>query len=220
MRHFHEELEQLKEKLLSMGSVVERMIEKSVDAILIRDPALAKQVFRDEGSVNQLEIEIDKAGHSLLALEQPMAFDLRLVTSILKINTDLERLGDHAVNIAERALLLCDEPPLETNVHFPEMASLARGMLKDALRSFMNGDMNLAQNVLERDDQVDAYNDDLYRQIQDLMEKDPLVIKTGMKLVRVGHDLERIADLAGNIAEDTVYMKSGKEVRHRVDLDS
>ena len=219
-RHFHEELEKLKKKLIEMSFYAEASIHKSIEALLHRDPAAAQKVFEKEQIIDRLEIEIDDKGHSLLALEQPMAADLRLVTSILKINTDLERLGDHAVNIAERALLLAEEPRLETNIHLPEMTQAVQEMLRDALKAFMDGDVALAKKVLKSDDRVDDYNDALYFQIQNLIEKDPLITRTGMKLVRIGHDLERIADLANNIAEDVIYLKEGQEVRHRVQADS
>ncbi len=219
-RHFHKDLEELKQEIFKMGALVEEMIAKAVTSLFKRDRNLAKQVFEDEKTINQLEIRIDEKGHGLLALDQPMAADMRMITAILKMNTDLERMGDHAINIAERALILCDEPPFETDLSLAEMADVTRKMLKDALISFIKGDTELARDVLKRDDLVDDFNDRLYAKVQSLMEKDPLIVKTGMKLVRISHDLERIADLANNIAEDAVYMKQGKEVRHRIELES
>ncbi len=216
-RHFHEELKTLKERLLKMGVLTEEMIQKAVTALLNRDHDMAEEVFEDEKIINQYEIEIDSEGHSLLALGQPMATDLRLVTMILKINTDLERIGDHAVNIAERTIALIKEPPLKMNIHLPEMAEAAQQMLHDALDAFVNGDVITARNVLKRDDQVDAYNDGLYSQLTRVMENDPKLTKVGLNLVMVGHNLERIADLANNISEDVVYMKQGVEVRHRAE---
>ncbi len=217
-RHFHDELKELKEKLLLMGFRVENMISKAVDALLDRNLELAAQVFEEEKDINQLEIEIDDKGHALLALCQPMAVDLRLIAAILKINTDLERMGDHAVNIAERAISLIKETPFMVNVRLPEMAIATKKMLRDALDSFVDGNVDLAQNVLKRDDEVDNYNDNLYAQLEKLMEKNPVLVKSGMNIVMVGHNLERIADLANNIAEGAIYMKQGKEVRHHVDL--
>ena len=199
-----------------MSLLVEEAIQRAIEGLLYRNTEAAKEVFKKEKVINKLEIEIDDKGHSLLALGQPMAVDMRLITSILKINTDLERLGDHAVNIAERALLLAEEPRLETNLCLPQMTQAVQRMLRISLRAFMTGDLELAGRVLKGDDEVDAYNDFLYSRMQELMEKDELVIKTGMKLVRVGHDLERIADLANNIAEDVIYLKQGKEVRHHL----
>jgi len=214
-RHFHEELKRLKGKLLQMGVLVEEAIEKAVRALLERNGSLAEEVFQDETAINQFEIAIDGEGHGLLALGQPMAVDLRLITMMLKINTDLERMGDHAVNIAERTQMLIEEPPLQMNIHLADMAKAAQSMVHDALDSFVNADVDTARNVLKRDDEVDAYNDGLYSQLTTIMEKDPSLTKTGLNLVMVGHNLERIADLANNIAEDVIYLKQGKEVRHR-----
>ena len=219
-RRFHESLKELKQKLLKMGVLVEETIQKAITALLNRDGELAKKVFEGEGLINQLEIEIDNEGHSLFAQGQPMAVDLRLITMILKINTDLERMGDHAVNIAERTLALIKDPPLKMNVHLPEMAEATKKMVRNALDSFVNADAETARNVLKQDDEVDAYNDGLYSQLTTIMEKDPTLVKTGLNLVMVGHNLERIADLANNIAEDVIYMKQGKEVRHRIESET
>jgi len=219
-RHFHEELRELKEKLLKMGLMVEAAIEKAVDSLFSRDQALAKEVIDEEKFINRLEIEIDERGHSLFALGQPMAIDLRLITSILKINTDLERMGDHAVNIAERALIVLKEPPVKLNLNLPEMAKAAQKMLRDVLDAFVNGDVSLARNVLKSDDEVDAFNDNLYRLLEEHMESHDLNIKVGMSLMMIGHNLERIADLSNNIAEDVIYMKQGKDVRHHIDAQN
>lgn len=216
-RHFHEELKDLREMLLKMGLRVESAIDKAVNSLLNRSSELAEVVFEEEKEINRLELEIDDKGHGLLALGQPMAVDLRSITMILKINTDLERMGDHAVNIAERVLILIKEPPIRINIHLPEMAAATQKMVKDALDSFVNGDTQLARSVLKRDDEVDSYNDGLYVQVERLMEKDPSVIKTGTSLIMISHNLERIGDLANNIAEDVIYMKQGKEVRHHIE---
>ncbi len=218
-RHFHEELKGLKVKLLQMGIVVEEAIEKAVEALLERNEKLARDVIDEERIINQFEISVDDKGHGLLAIGQPMAVDLRFITAILKINNDLERMGDHAVNIAERALILMKEPPLKANLRLPEMAEASLKMLREALDSFINENVDLARNVLQRDDEVDAYNDKLYLQMEELIEEDPSLVKRGMNLVMIGHNLERIADLANNIAEDVIYMKEGKEVRHHADKD-
>jgi phosphate transport system protein len=215
-RFFHEELQALKQKLMIMGSLVQTAIDKSVHALIERNGILAEEVIENEKIINQLEIKIDEAGHKCLALGQPMAVDLRLITVILKINTDLERMGDHAVNIAERALKMLREPALDRYVQAPEMAKVAQKMLSDALLSFQKGDAELARSVLCRDDEVDAYNDNLYLDIEEVLQKDPSITKAGMNLLMIGHNLERIADLANNIAEDVIYLKEGKEVRHRM----
>ena len=216
-RHFHEELKELKQKLLKMGFLVEAAIEKAVDALLNRNSQFAKQVIEEEKIINQLEIEIDDKGHSLSALRQPMAVDLRILTAVLKMNTDLERMGDHAVNIAERTLTLLKEPPLEKDLRLEEMSKAALRMVTDALNSFIREDVELARSVLQCDDEVDAFNDDLYFQVTLSMQKKPSLIRAGINLIMIGHNLERIADLANNIAEDVVYMKQGKEVRHHVE---
>lgn len=200
-----------------MGILASETIEKAIRSLLERDPHLTEEVFLDEKIINQFEIEIDADGHSLFALGQPMAIDLRLITMILKINTDLERIGDHAVNIAERTLVLIKEPPLRMNMHLPEMAAATEAMVRNALDSFFKGDVDLARSVLKSDDTVDAYNDGLYSQLTTMMEKDPTLTKVGVNLIMIGHNLERVADLANNIAEDLLYMKQGIEVRHRAE---
>ena len=216
-RHFHENLRALKQKLLRMGVLVEESVGKSVHSLFQRNKEYAEDVFETEKIINQYEIEIDSDGHSLLALGQPMAVDLRLITMVLKINTDLERMGDHAVNISERAIALLKDPPLKMNVHLPEMAEAAQKMVHDALDSFINEDVEKARSVLKCDDEVDAYNDGLYSQLTNIMEKESQLSKTCLNLVMVGHNLERIADLANNVAEDVIYMTQGKEVRHRAE---
>ncbi len=215
-RHFHEELQSLKAKLLQMGMLVEEAIEKSVEALLERNPRLARDVMEEEKTINQFEIDIDDKGHALLALDQPMAADLRFITAILKINNDLERMGDHAVNIAERALILIKEPPLKRNLQLSEMAGATLKMLAESIDAFMNSNNELARSVLKQDDEIDAYNDSLFSKVEELMQKDYSFVTIGMNLVIIGHNFERIADLANNIAEDVIYMKEGKEVRHHV----
>jgi len=213
-RHFHEEFKALREKLFQMGLLVEGAIEKAVEAFLKRSPELADTVFEDEKMINQLEIEIDEKGHALFALAQPVAGDLRLLTMILKINTDLERMGDHAVNIAQRSQSLLKESPLKSGFPLEEMTGHAQRMVRDALDCFMNESVDLAQKVLQSDDQIDDLNDRLYEDMAALMEKDPSVVRRALHLIMIGRNLERIADLANNIAEDTIYLKQGKEVRH------
>jgi phosphate transport system protein len=213
-RHFHEEFKDLRGKLFQMGLLVEGAIEKAVEALLKRSSELASQVFEDEKIINQLEIEIDEKGHSLFALSQPVASDLRLLTMILKINTDLERMGDHAVNIAQKSQFLIGEPLLNTSFPLESMTGNVQKMVRNALDSFMNENVDLARKVLASDDAVDDYNDTLYTDMTELMQKDPSKVKQALSIVMIGHNLERIADLANNIAEDTIYLKQGKEVRH------
>ena len=218
-RHFHDELKELKQKLLRMGLLVEETIEKAIQALLKRDNVIANQVIAGDRVINQLEIEIDDMGHSLLALDQPMAVDLRNITAILKINTDLERMGDHAVNIAERTLVILKEPPITEKLHLPEMALAAQKMVRDALDAFVSGDVGLARNVLLQDDTVDDYKDEVNVKVEALMEKNPSIVRPGMSLIIIAHNLERIADLANNIAEDVIYMRQGKEVRHHIETN-
>ncbi len=216
-RHFHEELHDLKQKLITMGRLAEYTLQNALESLLKRNSDFAASVFAKEKVVNLLEIEIDDLGHSLLALAQPMAVDLRVVTSILKMNTDLERIADHAVNIAERALQLIHEPDLDLlNLPLPQMASNVQTILRDAIESFIQENEALAQGVLKRDDEVDRDHDSIAQMVEALIQNNPTLAKTGMLLVRIGHDLERIGDLSNNIAEDVVYMKQGKEVRHRI----
>lgn len=213
-RHFVEELKKLRQKLFQMGLLVEGAIQKSVEALLERSGDRINAVFEDEKQINQLEIEIDETGHSLLALAQPMAGDLRLITMILKINTDLERMGDHAVNIAERSQTLLGEPRLQIDFPIEKMTEEVQRMVRDALDCFMNENVDLARRVLQNDDRIDDYNGQLYRAMMAHMQKDPDSIQRALNLVMVSHNLERVADLANNIAEDTIYLKQGKEVRH------
>ena len=216
-RHFDKELDKIKQKLFKMGAISEDMIRQAVNALLTRNEKLANQVFEQEKEINRLEIEIDDFGHSLFAIGQPMAADLRLLTMALKINTDLERIADHAVNVAERAVALLGEAPIEKIVNLTEMGHAAIKMLSDALRAFIDGDPELARNVLKRDDEVDAYNDDLYNKLSQYIEQNPKATKNGISLIMVAHNLERVADLASNIAEDVIYLKQGKEVRHHIE---
>ena len=197
-----------------MGLLVEGAIEKSFEALSERSGDRVKAVFEDEKTINQLEIEIDEKGHAMFALVQPMAGDLRLLTMILKINTDLERMGDHAVNIAEKNQYLLGQSPLQLDIPLADMAQATQKMVRDALDCFMNENVDLAQKVLQSDDKIDDYNDKIYQDMAALMEKDPSSVRRALCYVMISRNLERIADLANNIAEDTVYLKQGKEVRH------
>ncbi len=197
-----------------MGLLVEGAIEKAAEALLCRSSALVAEVFEDEKIINQLEIEIDEKGHALFALAQPVASDLRLLAMILKINTDLERMGDHAVNIAQRSQAILKEPPLKIGFPLEEMTEHVKKMVRDALDCFMNENVDLARKVLLSDDRIDNDNDSLYTAMMVLMQEDPSTVSRALSLVMIGHNLERIADLANNIAEDTIYLKQGKEVRH------
>jgi phosphate transport system protein len=213
-RHFHDDLKVLKQELLKMGLLVEEAIQKSTEALIERNLTQANEVFANEDKVNRLEIEIDEKGHSLLAMEQPVAVDMRLLTMILKINTTLERIGDHAVNIAQRAERIIQDASGKIEAPVREMAGAAKEMLKNALDSFVNEDVALAESVLKSDDQVDQYDHQVYLSAKEYMMDHPSTVEYGINLMMVAYNLERTADLACNIAEDVIYIKQGREVRH------
>ncbi|MDH7499915.1 MAG: phosphate signaling complex protein PhoU [candidate division NC10 bacterium] len=216
--HFHAELESLKGLLLSMASLVEEAIHKSIKALVERDEGLAQGVIASDDAVNMMEIQIDDFCLKLLALHQPAAIDLRFITAALKINNDLERMGDQAVNIAERTLELLQEPLLKPLIDLPHMAELAQKMVKDSLDAFVRKDTELARDVCTRDNQVDALNDQVFRELLTYMMQDPRTITRAVHLLLVGRHLERIADHATNIAEDVIYMVQGKVIKHRFDV--
>ena len=216
--HFHAELVLLKGELLSMASLVEQAIHGSIQALVERDEELAQKVIASDDAINMAEIKIDDFCLKLLALHQPTAIDLRFITSALKIDNDLERMGDQAVNIAERALELIKEPLLKPLIDIPRMAELAQKMVKDSLDAFVHKDPDLAREVCRRDDQVDALNDQVFRELLTYMMQDPRTITRAVHLLLVGRHLERIADHATNIAEDVIYMVQGKIIKHRFDV--
>ena len=215
-RHFDDELKKVKEKLFKMGLLVEKAIEDATTALFQRNSALAHTVIKGDQEINLYEIEIDELGHELMARYQPAAVDLRLLTMALKITNDLERMGDQAVNIAEKALVINQEPPLKPYEDLPKMADEARRMVRDALDAFMENDPDKAKSILEQDDTIDRYNDKIYEEIQTILVDKPQHIRTGVSLIMVSHNLERVADLATNIAEDVIYLKKGIDVRHHI----
>jgi len=216
--HFHVELESLKSQLLSMASLVEEAIHRSIKALVERNEELAQEVIASDDAINMAEIKIDDFCLKLLALHQPAAIDLRFITSALKINNDLERMGDQAVNIAERTLELLKEPLLKPLIDIPRMAELAQKMVKDSLDAFVHKDTKLARDVCTRDDEVDALNDQVFRELLTYMMQDARTITRAVHLLLVGRHLERIADHATNIAEDVIYMVQGKTIKHRFDV--
>lgn len=216
-RHFDEELNELKEKVLRMGSLVEKAIYLSIKALVERKNDLAEQVIKSDDETNMLEIEIDDLALKLLALRQPQAGNLRFITSIMKINNDLERIGDLAVNIAERAIELLKFPLLKPLIDIPRMAETAQGMVKDSLDAFVKRDSKLAKNVCERDDKVDNLNDQIFRELLTYMLQDPKTIERAVDLILVGRNLERIADHATNICEDVIYMVDGRTIKHHIE---
>jgi phosphate transport system protein len=214
VRHFQEELEQLKVRLLEMGGLSEERVRIAGRALVERDPLLVERVLTGDGAINQLHIEIDDRCFKLLALHQPMAVDLRSIVSAVKINTDLERVGDLAVNIAEAVRRYLEHPPIKELVDIPRMAEIAQAMLRDALDSYVSRDMTMAQRVLDKDDELDALKTLAFRDLLNDMLKDPGTIEPGLDLILISRHLERIGDHATNIAEDVIFMVSAKDVRH------
>jgi phosphate transport system protein len=216
-RPFDEELKLLKEKLLDMASRAEEQIGLAVRGLKDRKQEMACEVLAKEEAINRLDIEIDDMALRLLALRQPMATDLRFITSAMKIGSDLERIGDLAVNIAERTLELLKFPQLKPLIDIPRMAEMSQEMVRDALNAFVNGDAVLAKNVCQRDDQVDQINNQIFRELLTFMMADAATIPRAVDLILVGRHLERIADHATNIGEDVIYMVRGKTIKHHIE---
>jgi phosphate transport system protein len=215
--HFQKELEELRQNLLKMSAFVEESIRDAVESLLKRDSALAQKTFESEDRINTMEIAIDEMCLRLLALRQPLAIDLRFITSAMKIITDLERMGDQAVNIAERAISLNQEPPLKPYVDLPRMAEIVESMVKDVLDAFVNHDARLARSVCERDDLVDGLKDQVFGELLTYMMSDPKTITGAVHLVIIARCLERIADHATNIAEDVIFMLDALVIKHHMD---
>jgi phosphate transport system protein len=215
--HFHKELEELKENLLRMAALVQESLSDAVQSLVKRDSDLAQKTFVGEDRINKLEIEIDDMCLKFLALKQPMAADLRFITSAMKIITDLERMGDQAVNIAERAISLNQEPQLKPYIDIPRMADITQSMVRDVLNSFVNRDSKLARSVCEKDDVVDALNDQVFRELLTYMITDTKAIPRAVHLMIVSRCLERIADHATNIAEDVIFMVDARVIKHHAD---
>ncbi|MCJ7498451.1 MAG: phosphate signaling complex protein PhoU [candidate division Zixibacteria bacterium] len=216
-KHFDEELNLLKEKLLSMASLAETIIYKAVKSLSERDETLFEVVNQGEKKVNYLQIEIDELCLKLLALKQPMATDLRFITSAMKINSELERIGDLAVNIIQRAEVLIKQPQLKPLIDIPRMAELTQKMVKDSLDAFIKMDVNLARSILTRDDEVDCLKDQIFRELLTFMLSDQSTIPRALELILVSRHLERIGDHATNIAEDVIYLVQGKDIRHHIE---
>jgi phosphate transport system protein len=216
MTVFDDELQHLKEKLLRMGSLVEDAVKNSILSLVDRDNTLAQLVIDNDRLVNTLDVEIDEESIRLIALRQPKATDLRFITMAMKITTDMERMGDLAVNIAERALELNTEPMLKPYIDIPKMREIAQGMIRDALNAFVKKDKKLAVDVIMRDDEVDNLKRDVLEELALFMAKDPTTVSRAMKISFVATYLERIADHATNIAEMVIYLIEGKIIRHMV----
>ncbi|MDD5584704.1 MAG: phosphate signaling complex protein PhoU [Candidatus Omnitrophica bacterium] len=215
-RHFDEELKDLKEKLVRMSSIAEEMIEKSITALKDRREDLIEDVFEKEKIMNMLQIEIDDFALKLIALRQPAASDLRFIVSAIKINSDLERIGDLAINIVERTRDLLKEPPLKPLIDIPRMEEITQEMVKDAIDSFINKNSTAAKDVCMRDDLVDNLNNQIFRELLTYMLSDAKNINRAIELMLIARHLERIADHATNISEDVFYMVEGKDIRHHI----
>jgi phosphate transport system protein len=215
--HFQKELERLKENLLRMASLVEQVISDAVQSLIKRDSDLAQRTITSDDAINDLELAIDEMCLKLLALRQPMAIDLRFITASMKIVTDLERMGDQAVNIAERALSLNHEPQLKPYIDLPRMAEITQSMVKDVLDAFVKQDSPLARSVCARDDLVDGLNDQVFRELLTFMISDSKTIPRCVHLLIVSRCLERIADHATNIAEDVIFMVDARVIKHHAE---
>jgi phosphate transport system protein len=213
-RHFHEELDGLKQTLLAMGALVEDQIRQVMRALVDRDDVLAQSVIERDREVNAYDVEVDEKCVELLALHQPTAGDLRFITTAMKIVTDLERIGDQAVNIAQRARELNVEPQLKPYIDLPRMAELAQTMVKESLDAFVARDTALARRVCGEDEAVDAFNHQIFRELLTFMMEDPKTIPRAIRLILIARFLERVADHATNIAEMVIFMVDSKMVRH------
>jgi phosphate transport system protein len=220
-RHFHDQLSTLKQRLLDMSARAEELVELSVDALLSRDKEIADQVIQRDREIDLLEVEVETLAIELLALQQPMARDLRFLIGAIKVSSDLERVGDHAVNIAQSALrLIALRATAVPDPEIEDMARRARRMLADALDAFIRADGQLGRAVCKADDQVDALHDSMFRILLTHMMADARTINPSLELLLVSRNLERVADLATNIGEDAVFLAEGKSIKHRFEVDA
>src|SRR5690349_4503266 len=212
---FHQELEELKHRILAMAGMAEQAVDLAVQAYSQRDLALCQRVLNNEPAINRAEREIDEFAVDLLAMQQPMAIDLRFILAVIKINADLERVGDQAVNIAQRVMNMIEMPPTDLPVDIPAMAGKVRKMVRDALQSFIEGDTDLARCVLEADDEVDRMNKEAFANLSISMQTKPDSAVQALDALSIARNLERVADHATNIAEDVIFWVRGADVRHR-----
>lgn len=216
-RTFDEELKELNRLILEMGSLVEASINRSIESLKKKDEEMAKDVIRGDEKINRLEVEIDEKCVTLLALRQPMAIDLRFITTAMKIVTDLERIGDLSVDIAERSLEMVSQPLPKPLIDIPKLGNVASKMVKGALDSFVNRDVDIARDVWKSDDIADNYRDLIQDELIQVMMEDRSVIPQSLLLIFIARHLERICDHATNIAEDVVYMVEAKMIKHNID---
>lgn len=218
-KHYEQQLKQLKDKLLLMSHDAEQMISDSIRALVDRRPTLAEEVIKRDDQLDLLEISIDNLCYEILALEQPVARDLRFIATALKIVKDIERIGDIAVNIAERGIELIQEPELKRLVDLPIMADAAQRILKESLDAFVNSDAELAEKVINDDETVDALYEQIFRELLTYMLEDPRSISRSLKLIFIAKHLERVGDHSANIAEMVVFLVRGQDIRHGTRLD-
>jgi phosphate transport system protein len=214
---FHQGLEELKHKLLAMGGMAEKAVDTAVESYRRRDLKLCHAVFAGEKDINAIEREIDELALDLLAMQQPMAVDLRFITSVMKINADLERVGDQAVNIAERVMNIVKLPNADLPVDVPRMAATVAGMVRRALESFLEEKAELAEAVLKMDDIVDRMDDEFYAVLVNKMHQEPEITDQALDVLLISRNLERVADHATNIAEDVIFWVRGADIRHNAD---
>jgi len=215
-RLIEDDLNRLRDKLLVMGGAAERAIALATRSLIERDSELAERVIRDDDAIDQMELEIDRACVDILVLKQPAASDLRFVISVARAAPVVERIADHTVNIAKHALSLNDEPELELNIDIARMASLVQQMLIDGLDAFTSGDPERARVTIARDDEVDSLYDQLYAQVIEVVERDPMTVSRGAQWLFVLKHLERIADYVTNLCEQIVYMARGQVIKHTI----
>jgi phosphate transport system protein len=209
-----EELTHLNEMLLKMAALTETAIKKAVESLVEREPDVATEVIKEDHNINAFDVRIDEECIRLLALKQPMGKDLRLITTAMKITSDLERIADNAVNIAERAIELNEEPLLKPYIDIPRMSRIVQGMVRDTIDAFVNEDVKLAKDVIMRDDSVDELNEMVWKELMFIMMQDPSTVSRAVKITYISKYLERVGDHATNIAETVVYMVEGKIIRH------
>jgi phosphate transport system protein len=211
---FHQELDELRHRILAMAGMAEGAIDMAVQAYSQRDAGLCQRVLNNEMAINRAEREVDEFAIDLLAMQQPMAIDLRFILAVIKINADLERVGDQAVNIAQRVMNMIELPPSELPVDIPAMAARVRAMIRDALRAFIEGDSDLARRVLEADDEIDRLNHEAFSALSSYMQSQPNGAVQALDALSIARNLERVADHATNIAEDVIFWIRGADVRH------
>jgi len=217
-RHFDEQMQELLEKLMRMGRLAESMIQIAMRSLIERNGTLADEVGRKEEEVNELQIEIDDRSVKLTALQQPVASDVRFLFMASRIATELERIGDQAVNICDNTHHVLKAPPLKPLVDLPRMGEIAEGMVRESLQALVARDCTLANHVLEEEEKVDAFRDQIFRVLLTYMMADPGTIERALALILISRNLERVGDHSTNIAEEVIYLVEGREIRHRLDI--